>query len=75
MKGADLCSFCRAVSSRYFDKVFLINFISTSPKLLRYFIFARFPLIEDYEQRALPKHLIAAPFVEGFKTFTLRKSS
>ena len=75
MKGADLCSFCRAVSSRYCDKVFLINFISTYSKLLRYFIFARFPLIEDYEQRALPKDLIAASFVEGFKTFTLRKPS
>ena len=75
MKGADLCSFCRAVSSRYCDKVFLINFISTYSKLLRYFSFARFPLIEDYEQRALPKDLIAASFVKGFKTFTLRKSS
>ena len=75
MKGADLCSFCRAVSSRYCDKVFLINFISTSSKLLSYFIFARFPLIEGYEQRALPKDLIATPFVEWFKTFTLRKSS
>ena len=32
---------------------FLINFISTYSKLLKNFIYARFPLIEDYEQGAL----------------------
>ena len=56
-------------------KVFLINFISTYSKLLKHFIFPRFLLIEDYEQGALRKELIVAPFVERFKTATLRKSS
>ena len=32
---------------------FLINFISTYSKLLKNFIYARSPLIEDYEQGAL----------------------
>ena len=38
-------------------------------------MFARFPPIEDYDQGALQKDLIVAPFVEWFKTATLRKSS
>ena len=58
-----------------FENAFLINFISTYSKLLKYFILARFPLIEDYKQRALSKDLIVAPFVERFKTATLRKTS
>ena len=33
--------------------LFLINFISTYSKLPKHFIYARFPLIEDYEQGAL----------------------
>ena len=44
-------------------------------KLLKYFIFAGFLLIEDYEQGAPRKELIFAPFVERFITATLRKSS
>ena len=43
--------------------------------LLKYFIFARFLVIEDYEQGALRKDLIVAPFVERFKAGTLRKTS
>ena len=43
--------------------VFLINFISTYSKLLKNFIYARFLLIEGYEQGALRKELIFAPFV------------
>ena len=64
------------------EKVFLINLISTYPKLLKHFIFARFLLIEGSEQGALRKELILAPFVElilapfveRFKTVTLGKS-
>ena len=44
-------------------------------KLLKHFIFAGFLLIEDYEQGAIRKELIFAPFVERFITATLRKSS
>ena len=46
----------------------MINFISTYSKLLNIFIYARFPLIEDYEQGALRKEPIVAPFKEWFKT-------
>ena len=53
--------------------VLLINFISTYSKSLQNFIYARFPLIEGYKQGALQKELIFAPFVERFKTGTLRK--
>ena len=53
----------------------MINFISTYSKLLKHFIFAHFLLIEDYEQGALRKDLIVAPFVERFKVATLRKPS
>ena len=47
---------------------FLINFISTYSKLLKNFIYARFPLIEGYDLGALK----GAPFVEQFKAATLR---
>ena len=50
-----------------------MNFMRTYSKLLKYFIFARFSLIEGYEQGALRKELIFAPFVERFKTATLGK--
>ena len=49
--------------------------MSTYSILLKHFIFARFLLIEAYEQGALLKDLIVAPFVERFKTATLRKTS
>ena len=52
---------------------FLINFISSYSKLLKHFIYARFLLIEDYQQGALRKELTIAPFVELFKTGTFRK--
>ena len=74
-KRPDHCRFRWVVYNSYFEKGFLINFISTYSKLLKHFIFARFLLIEDYEQSALQKELIFAPFVEGFKTATLGKAS
>ena len=46
--------------------VFLINVISTYFKLLKNFIFAHFLLIEGYEEGALRKELIVAPFVERY---------
>ena len=57
------------------DFTFRIHFISPYSKLLKRFIFARFLLIERYEQGALRKELTIAPFVERFKTGTLRKPS
>ena len=38
-------------------------------------MFARFLVIEGYEQGALGNELIVASFVERFETSTLRKSS
>ena len=52
-EGASNCCFCKAVSNNFFQKVLLINFISTYSKLLKHFIFARFLLMEGYEQGAL----------------------
>ena len=54
---------------------FLVNVIGTYSKLLKHFIYARFLLIEAYEQGALRKELTIAPFVERFETGTLRKPS
>ena len=57
------------------EQVFvLMNFISPYSKLLKHFIFTRFLLTEGYKQGALRKELIVVPFVERFKTGTLRKS-
>ena len=75
MEGASYYCFRKAVSNNFFQKVLLINFISTYSKLLKHFIFACFLLIEGYEQGALRKELIVAPFVERFKAGTLRKPS
>ena len=56
------------VSNIYFEKVLLINFMSN---LLKHLFFADSSLIEDFEQCALQKELIIAPFVERFPTTTL----
>ena len=60
----------------YFETVWLVNFISSYFKLLEYFIFALSLslLIEGYEKCTLWKELVIAPFVERFKTATLRSS-
>ena len=47
-EGASYC-FRKAISNKFFQKVLLINFISIYDNLLQHFIFARFLLIEDYE--------------------------
>ena len=39
----------------YFEKVYLINFISIYSNLLKYFIFVHLLVIENYEQGALEK--------------------
>ena len=44
-------------------------------QILQGFRFSRFLLIEGYEQGTVQKELIVAPFIERFKTATLRKSS
>ena len=75
VKGLGHCRIRRVVYKSCFEKGFLINFISNYSKLLKHFVFARFLLIEDYEQDTLRKEPIFAPFVERFKTATLRKSS
>ena len=51
-----------------------MNSIRTYRNLLENLIFAHFVLIKSYEQLGLRKELIFAPFVEQFKTATLRKS-
>ena len=56
----------------YFEKVYLINFISIYSNLLKYFTFVHLLVIENYEQGALRKELIIIPF--RLKTSTLRKS-
>ena len=62
----------------YFETVWLVNFISSYFKLLEHFIFALSLslslLIEGYEKFTLWKELVIAPFVERFKTATLRSS-
>ena len=67
--------FVERFKNSYFEKAFLINFISTYSKLLKHFIFACFLLIEGWEQGALQKELTIAPFVGQFKRATWRKSS
>ena len=73
-KGARHCSFCRAFSNKHFEKIILMNFISTDVNLLQHVIFTIFLVVKDYEECALRKELIIAPFVDWFKTVTLRKS-
>ena len=46
---------------------------STTDTLLKNKIFVEAFLIEDYEYNALRKELLVAPFIEHFKTTTLRK--
>ena len=57
-----------------YRKVLLINFVRIWHNLLSHCIFAKFWLMEDYVQGALRKELQIAPFLEHFKTTTLRKS-
>ena len=45
---------------------------STQSDLLNNFIFADFLLIEGYQQSALRKQPVIAPFKERFKTISLR---
>ena len=68
-KGASYCCFRKAVSS------LLLNFISTYANWLKNFSFAHFLLIEGYRKNYLRRESVIAPFVEQFKTATLRKSS
>ena len=74
-KGASYCCFCKAVSNN-FQQVLLINFISFSVSFLLAFCQGGcFLLIEDYGKCTLRKEPVIAPFVQWFKTATLRKSS
>ena len=73
MKGADLCSFRRAVQNSNFEKVLLTNFIITNSKLLKHFTFAHLLLMKSYRKRALQKEPVIAPFVDSFEAPTLRK--
>ena len=61
------------ILNHYFQKKsFKINLINgIYNNLLKYFIFVHLLLIEDYEQGALRKKLIIAPFVGRLKTATL----
>ena len=73
-EGVCYCCFRKAFSQNLFQNVLLANFISTCVNLLRNFFFAHFLLIEGYGKCALRKKLVIAPFVEQFKSATLRKS-
>ena len=74
MKVVGDCSFHRAGSNRYFEKVIPITSINIKSNLHNHFVLADFILIEDYEHDALRKELIIAPLIEWFKTTTLRNS-
>ena len=67
-KGANCYSFDRPVSNINSENVLLINFISN---LLKHLFFADLLLKDDFEQRALQKELIIAPFVEWFPPNTM----
>ena len=73
-KDASCCCFCKAVSNKYFQKVLVINFISTYANLLQDFISAHFLLAEYYGKCALRKESVIGPFIKRCKTATLRKS-
>ena len=66
----DYYYFNKAVSNIYFEKVLMINFISS---LLQHFFFPNFLLIKDFKQCAVQKELIINPFVERFPTTAMRK--
>ena len=73
-KEAPHYSFRRALYSSYFEKVFLMNSASTWHTLLKHYLSVEFLLVEGYLQGVLRKELHIAPFVELFKTATLRRS-
>ena len=75
MKGAAYCSFRIALSNRYFGKVLLIRSVRAWNNFFKYCISAEFLLMQGYVQGTLRKELLIAPFVERFKTATLRKVS
>ena len=58
MKGTGHCSFHKAVSNKYFEKVSAGTAINAQSKLLKHLILAGFFFIENYEQGALRKELI-----------------
>ena len=67
---ASYCFFHKDVSKNLFQKVLLINFISTYANLLQHFIFARVLLIEDNGKCALEKepvigHVLRQLFFES----------
>ena len=73
-KGAVYCSFRRALSDSYVEKVLLINFAITRNSLLEHCSSAEYLLITGYVEGALRMELLITPFVEHFKTTTLGKS-
>ena len=74
-KGTSYYCFRKAVSNSYFQKVLLINFISTYANWLKNFSFVHFLLVEGYRKYYLRKESVIAPLVERLKTATLRRSS
>ena len=70
-KRAAHCSFRRALSNKYFEKVLLIHFASTWINLLDHCISAEFLLMEGYVQGALRRELLITSFVECSKATTL----
>ena len=74
-KVASYCCSCKAVSNNYFQNILLINFITSYPVCLKSFSFAHFLVIEGNGKYSLQKESVITPFIEWFKTATLRKSS
>ena len=64
-KGAGHFSFRRAFKKSYFEKIFLINFISVYSNLLHHLICGHRLLIEAYKQGTLRKELIFTTFPVG----------
>ena len=71
-KGGAHPSFRRTLWNNIFGKVLLINFVNAWKNLLEYCISAESLLTVGYVQGSLQKELRLAPFVECFRTFTLR---
>ena len=74
-KDTSYCYFPKTVSNNYFQKVLLMNFVSTYVNWLKNFTFANFLLTGGYQKYSLRKESVIALFVERFKTATWSKFS
>ena len=73
-KKASYCYFHKTVSNNYFQKVLLINFVSTYANWLKDFSFTDILLTGGYQKYSLQKESVIFLFIEWFQTATLRKA-